>query len=104
MHIYWQFNGIIYPLDRLKYIITEHNLESSPRLNSLLVSSPDHTLYASFERGSGVLGRLSWARKSGMSDRPSDWSTSQILRNINRSPAFQDGGNATLSRIFNLHG
>ena len=30
-----QFNGIVNPLDRLKYIITEHNLESSPRLNSL---------------------------------------------------------------------
>ena len=30
-----QFNGIVNPLHRLKYIIKEHNIESSPRLNSL---------------------------------------------------------------------
>ena len=48
--------------------------EASP-LFSLV---PDHTLCASYKRESGVLDQLSWARKSkisGMSDRPSDWST-----------------------------
>lgn len=30
-----QFHGIINPLDRLKYIVKEHNVESSPHLNSL---------------------------------------------------------------------
>ena len=38
------------------------------------LSSPDNTLYASYER----VSRLSWARKSkisGMSEHPSDWST-----------------------------
>ena len=31
-----QFNGIPNSLDRLKYIVREHNLESSPSLNSLM--------------------------------------------------------------------
>ena len=30
-----QFHGIANPLDRLKYIVREHNVEASPLLNSL---------------------------------------------------------------------
>lgn len=30
-----QFSGIAHPLERLKYVVKEHNVESSPLLNSL---------------------------------------------------------------------
>ena len=30
-----QYNGIVNPVDRLKYVIIEHNVESTPGLNSL---------------------------------------------------------------------
>ncbi len=30
-----QYNGIVNSLVRLKYVVTEHNIESSPGLNSL---------------------------------------------------------------------
>lgn len=30
-----QFSGIVNPLERLKYVIKKHNVESSPHLNSL---------------------------------------------------------------------
>ena len=30
-----QYNGIVNPLERLKYVIKEHNIESSPGLNNL---------------------------------------------------------------------
>ena len=30
-----QFSGIVNPLDRLKYIVNQHNIDSAPLLNSL---------------------------------------------------------------------
>ena len=30
-----QYNGIVNPLQRLSYVIKEHNLEAAPQLNSL---------------------------------------------------------------------
>ncbi len=30
-----QYNGIVNPVDRLKYVVNEHNIESAPGLNSL---------------------------------------------------------------------
>ena len=30
-----QYLGIVNPLDKLKYVVNEHNVETTPRLNSL---------------------------------------------------------------------
>ncbi len=30
-----QYSGIVNPVDRLKYVVKEHNIESAPGLNSL---------------------------------------------------------------------
>jgi len=30
-----QYNGIVNPLDRLRYVFNEHNVESTPGLNTL---------------------------------------------------------------------